>query len=63
MTPEQRQYAIGGDRDRLRDPDHRDRVGGQRGDPMSQRRVVLVLVVIAIAAAIIGLMMQPQGAH
>ena len=30
---------------------------------MSQRRVVLVLVVIAIAAAIVGLMMQPQGAH
>ena len=30
---------------------------------MSQRRVVLVLVVIAIAAAIVGLMLQPQGAH
>ena len=30
---------------------------------MSQRRVVLVLVMVAIAAAIIGLMLQPQGAH
>ena len=30
---------------------------------MSQRRIVLVLVAIAIGAAIIGLMMQPQGAH
>jgi uncharacterized membrane protein YwzB len=30
---------------------------------VSQRRVILVLVAIAIAAAIIGLMMQPQGAQ
>jgi hypothetical protein len=30
---------------------------------MSQRRTVMILVVIAIAAAIIGLMMQPQGAQ
>ena len=30
---------------------------------MTQRTTVLVLVAIAIGAAIIGLMMQPQGAH
>jgi len=30
---------------------------------MSQRRTVMILAVIAIAAAIIGLMMQPQGAQ
>jgi hypothetical protein len=30
---------------------------------MSQRNTVLLLVAIAIGAALIGLMMQPQGAH
>jgi len=30
---------------------------------VSQRRAVLFLVVIAIGAALIALMMQPQGAH
>ena len=30
---------------------------------MSQRTTVLILVAIAIGAALIGLMMQPQGAH
>ena len=30
---------------------------------MNQRNVVLVLIAIAIGAAIVGLMMQPQGAQ
>ena len=30
---------------------------------MTQRNTVLVLVAIAIAAAVIGLMLQPQGAQ
>jgi hypothetical protein len=30
---------------------------------MNQRTTVLVLVAIAVGAAIVALMMQPQGAH